>query len=56
MRERVLDLLELITGLRMNHAFIRPGGVAQDLPPGAHRGHPRLPRPGARAAAATCTR
>src|SRR5579863_7317016 len=35
MRERTLDLLELITGLRMNHAFIRPGGVAQDLPPGA---------------------
>ena len=35
LRERVLDLLELITGLRMNHAFIRPGGVAQDLPPGA---------------------
>src|SRR5271155_5293793 len=34
MRERVLDLLELITGLRMNHAFIRPGGVSQDLPPG----------------------
>ena len=35
LRERTLDLLELITGLRMNHAFIRPGGVAQDLPPGA---------------------
>ncbi len=35
LRERGLDLLELITGLRMNHAFIRPGGVAQDLPPGA---------------------
>jgi len=35
MRERVLDLLELITGLRMNHAYIRPGGVALDLPPGA---------------------
>ncbi len=34
-REMVLDLFELITGLRMNHAFIRPGGVAQDLPPGA---------------------
>src|ERR1700679_3184254 len=35
MRENVLDLFELITGLRMNHAFIRPGGVAQDLPDGA---------------------
>ncbi|MDF9716762.1 NADH-quinone oxidoreductase subunit D [Nocardioides sp. ChNu-153] len=34
-REQVLDLFELITGLRMNHAFIRPGGVAQDLPDGA---------------------
>ena len=34
MRENVLDLLELITGLRMNHAFIRPGGVAQDMPSG----------------------
>jgi NADH-quinone oxidoreductase subunit D len=35
MRERILDLFELITGLRMNHAYIRPGGLAQDLPPGA---------------------
>ena len=34
MRENVLDVLELITGLRMNHAFIRPGGVAQDLTAG----------------------
>jgi NADH-quinone oxidoreductase subunit D len=35
MRENSLDLMELITGLRMNHAYIRPGGVSQDLPPGA---------------------
>jgi NADH-quinone oxidoreductase subunit D len=34
-REKVLDLFELITGLRLNMAFIRPGGVAQDLPSGA---------------------
>ncbi|MFC6154031.1 NADH-quinone oxidoreductase subunit D [Nocardioides yefusunii] len=34
-RELVLDLFETITGLRMNHAFLRPGGVAQDLPHGA---------------------
>ncbi|QNE19160.1 NADH-quinone oxidoreductase subunit D [Kribbella qitaiheensis] len=34
-REMTLDLFELITGLRMNHAFVRPGGVAQDLPAGA---------------------
>jgi NADH-quinone oxidoreductase subunit D len=34
LRENVYDLFELITGLRMNHAFIRPGGVAQDMPPG----------------------
>jgi NADH-quinone oxidoreductase subunit D len=33
-REEVLHLLEYLTGLRMNHAFIRPGGVAQDLPDG----------------------
>ena len=33
-REECLHLLEFLTGLRMNHAFIRPGGVAQDLPEG----------------------
>jgi NADH-quinone oxidoreductase subunit D len=34
-REKVLDLFELITGLRMNHNYVRPGGVSQDLPSGA---------------------
>jgi NADH-quinone oxidoreductase subunit D len=33
-REEVLRLLEEFTGLRMNHNFIRPGGVAADLSDG----------------------
>ncbi|MCV7160246.1 NADH-quinone oxidoreductase subunit D, partial [Mycolicibacterium brisbanense] len=31
-REEILKVFESITGLRMNHAYIRPGGVAVDLP------------------------
>ncbi len=33
-REEVLRFFEKVTGLRMNHNYIRPGGVAADLPPG----------------------
>ena len=31
-RETVLDIFEEVSGLRMNMAYIRPGGVAQDVP------------------------
>lgn len=34
-REMIMDLFEYITGLRMNHAYVRPGGVSVDLPAGA---------------------
>ncbi|MFD6139275.1 NADH-quinone oxidoreductase subunit D [Promicromonospora sp. NPDC060271] len=33
-REEILRLFEAVTGLRMNHAYIRPGGVAVDTPEG----------------------
>ncbi len=33
-REGLLDIFEYVTGLRMNHAYIRPGGLAQDVPEG----------------------
>ena len=33
-REEVLRFFETVTGLRMNHNYIRPGGVAADLPDG----------------------
>ncbi|MBU6216644.1 MAG: NADH-quinone oxidoreductase subunit D, partial [Acidobacteria bacterium] len=33
-REELLRFLEMVTGLRMNHNYIRPGGVAADLPDG----------------------
>src|SRR5207342_2633889 len=31
-REVLMDIFESATGLRMNHAYIRPGGVIMDLP------------------------
>jgi NADH-quinone oxidoreductase subunit D len=37
-REKVLDVFEKVSGLRMNMAYIRPGGVAQDLPDGTVSG------------------
>jgi NADH-quinone oxidoreductase subunit D len=31
-RESILDILEHVTGLRMNHAYFRPGGLSMDVP------------------------
>jgi NADH-quinone oxidoreductase subunit D len=31
-REMILDIFEMASGLRMNTAYIRPGGLASDLP------------------------
>ena len=33
-RDLLLQFFEKVTGLRMNHNYIRPGGVAADLPDG----------------------
>jgi len=34
-REEILRIFEMITGLRLNHAYIRVGGLSMDLPDGA---------------------
>ncbi|MGH3737769.1 MAG: NADH-quinone oxidoreductase subunit D [Micromonosporaceae bacterium] len=34
-REYILDIFEMASGLRLNMAYIRPGGLAQDLPQAA---------------------
>ncbi len=36
-REFILDIFEMVSGLRMNHAYVRPGGVAQDITDAAIR-------------------
>jgi NADH-quinone oxidoreductase subunit D len=41
-REEVLRFFQQVTGLRMNHNYVRPGGVAADLPPGWRDGVLRL--------------
>ena len=30
-REQILDIFEMVTGARMNMAYVRPGGLAQDV-------------------------
>jgi NADH-quinone oxidoreductase subunit D len=34
-RELILQIFEMVTGLRMNYSYFRVGGLAMDLPPGA---------------------
>ena len=41
-REEVLRFFQEVTGLRMNHNYVRPGGVAADLPPGWRDGVLRI--------------
>src|SRR3954471_8389914 len=36
-REVILDIKEMVSGLRMNNAYIRPGGLAVDLAPGTEQ-------------------
>jgi NADH-quinone oxidoreductase subunit D len=34
-REEILRIFEMVTGLRLNHAYVRVGGLSMDLPEGA---------------------
>ena len=44
-REEVLRFFQKVTGLRMNHNYVRPGGVAADLPAGLARRRAAAARP-----------
>ena len=33
-RENILKAFEMVSGLRMNHAYVRPGGWPRTLPSG----------------------
>ena len=54
-REEVLRFFEKVTGLRMNHNYIRPGGVAADLPDGWRDDVLRAPRHAARRGSTSTT-
>ena len=54
-REEVLRIFEYVTGLRMNCNYIRPGGVAADLPDGWQAAHPRRVRHSSRRASPSTT-
>ncbi len=52
-RELILNVFEAITGLRMNNAYIRPGGLATDLPDDGPAAGPGPAQDSPRAAART---
>ena len=54
-REVVLRFFEKVTGLRMNHNYIRPGGVAADLPDGLARRRAAAPRRSSRRGSTSTT-
>ena len=43
-RDAILDLFELVTGVRMHTRYFQAGGLAEDIPVGLLRRVPRLRR------------